>query len=91
MGQHAEDGARYFSVVLCDRRRGNGNQQKHRQIQSDIQKNILLGGGKTLAWISQRGCGVTTLGDVQNPTDHSPDHPAVADPALRREPGLDDL
>jgi len=42
-----------------------------------------------LEQVSQRGCGVSVLGDIQNVTGCSPEQPAVADLALGREVGLD--
>lgn len=39
----------------------------------------------------QRGCGFPIPGDIQNPTGHSPEQPALVDPAFSREFGLDDL
>ena len=43
-------------------------------------------GGWKLAQVAQRAYGVSNVGDIQNPTRHSPDKPAVADPALSRGP-----
>jgi len=38
-------------------------------------------GGQTLAQVVHRGCAVSLLGDIQNPTGHSSGQRAVADPA----------
>lgn len=41
-------------------------------------------GDQTQEQAAQRGCGVSELGDIQNPTRNSPGQPARADPALHR-------
>lgn len=46
---------------------------------------------QTVEQVSQRHCEVTVFGDTQNPTGHSLEQPAGADPALSRKVGLDDL
>ncbi|KAK4832344.1 hypothetical protein QYF61_021873 [Mycteria americana] len=46
-------------------------------------------GGETLQKVAQRGCGVSILEDIQNWTKHSPEQPALADPALSK--GLDEM
>ena len=42
--------------------------------------------GVALAWSR-----VSILGDIQNLPGHGPEQPPLADPALRREAGLDDI
>lgn len=37
--------------------------------------------GQTLEWVSQKDCGVSICGDIQNMTGHSPGQLALADPA----------
>jgi len=39
----------------------------------------------------QGGCGVSILGDIQNPAGHSPEQPAIADPTLNQGIYMDDL
>lgn len=54
------------------------------------QGRFLHTGGQMLAWVAQRGCGASILGDIQNLTEHSPEQLALteldskADPALSR-------
>ena len=38
-------------------------------------------GGQTLEEVAWRGCGVSILGDIQNPSGHGPGQPALAAPA----------
>lgn len=38
-------------------------------------------GGQTLEQVACRGSRVSICGDTQNPTRHSPEHPALVDPA----------
>lgn len=55
-------------------------------------KNFLVKkSGRTLEQAAERGCGVSILGDTQNPTGPSPGQPALADPAPCRGVGLYDL
>ena len=44
-------------------------------------KNLYCESGQTLSQVAHRGCGGSTLGDIQNPTGHGPGQPALADPA----------
>lgn len=39
--------------------------------------------------VATRGCEVSILGDIKNPTEHSPGQPALVSPALSRRAGLD--
>lgn len=41
--------------------------------------------------VAQGGCGITILGDVQNPTGHRPVQPALADLSLNSVGVLDGL
>lgn len=41
-------------------------------------------GYQTLEQVTQRGGGVSILGDTQSLTGHSPEQPAAVDPALSR-------
>lgn len=49
------------------------------------EKTILRGDSQTLAQITQRGCGVFILGDIQNLSGHRPEQPSVADLARDKE------
>lgn len=46
---------------------------------------------QTLEQVSHGGCGVSILGDIQNPTGHCPRQCAPTDSAWRRRVGLGDL
>lgn len=52
----------------------------------DIRELVFLG---KLEMVDPRGCEVSILGDVKNPTEHSPGQPALVGPALSRRAGLD--
>lgn len=41
---------------------------------------MLFYGGQTLQWGAQIGCGASILGDLQNPTGYSSEHPALVCP-----------
>lgn len=41
-------------------------------------------GDQTLEKAAHRDCGVSILGHIQNPAGHSPEQPAVVDPALSK-------
>lgn len=47
-------------------------------------KHFYSDGGQTLERAAQINCGVSALGDISNPTSHSPGPPALADPALTK-------
>ena len=63
--------------------------EKKQWIQSKIQgipfkqnrKTFHCESGQTLAQVAQRGCGVSILGVIQNPTGYSPGQRALHDPA----------
>jgi len=40
MGGDEEEGARLFSVMPCDRTRGNGHKQKHKKFHLSTRKNF---------------------------------------------------
>lgn len=52
-------------------------------------KSSLLPGCQEVGHVARRSCGVSSLGDTQNPTRFVPEQPAVIDPAVGREAGLD--
>lgn len=76
IGWSEEEGARLFSVVLTDRARGNGHTLKHKKTQN----SFYCEGDVTLDQVSQKGCGVPILGDIQNLTRHGPGQAAFAGP-----------
>lgn len=71
--------------------KGQWEQTETQQILIKYKKKNLWEGGETLAQIAWGGYGVSTLGDIQSPTGHGPGQPAVADPALSKGVGLNDL
>ena len=62
--------------TLKKKRRG-GKKQKKRFF-------FYCEGSQRVAQVAQRGCGVSVCGDIQNPTGHSPERPAVGDSAWAR-------
>lgn len=46
---------------------------------------------KTLEEVTQRGCGVSILDDIQQPTGCSHGQPALSNPTMRKGDGLDNL
>ncbi|KAK4829453.1 hypothetical protein QYF61_004671, partial [Mycteria americana] len=92
MGGDEEEGARLFSVMSCDRTRGNGHKWKYKKFHLSIRKSLFYcDGDRTLKWVAQRSCGACILGDIQNPTGHGPGQPAVVHPALNKGFRLGDL
>ena len=82
-----EGGARLFSVVPGEDKK-QWAQVETQEIPFKHKKTLFYcDGDQTLEQITQRGCGVFILGDIQNPAGHSPEQPALADPVLSR--GLD--
>ena len=57
----------------------------------NINKFFCIGGDQAVAQVPQRGCRVSMLGDIQNPTGHSPGQLPVRDPVLSRGVRLGDL
>lgn len=54
------------------------------QIPFKHEKKNYCKGDQTLAQISQTGCGISTLGDIQKPTERCPEQSTLADPALNK-------
>lgn len=81
MGGYKERGAIVFSVV--PKARGNGCKLKREISFRYKEKLFSCEGGQTLPQFSQRGHGIPVLRDIQNPTGHRPEEPALGDPALR--------
>ncbi|KAK4828539.1 hypothetical protein QYF61_027215 [Mycteria americana] len=50
--------------------------------------SVGISGGETLEEVAQRVCGVSILGNIQQPTGHSPGQSALPDPALSKAQGL---
>lgn len=46
-----------------------------------MEKLLYCEGSQTMVQITHRGCGVSILGDVQNPREHSLDQSTLADHA----------
>jgi len=58
---------------------------KHRKFDLNrIKINFYYEGDETLEKVDHRHCGVSILGDIQNPTGHGPEQHAVPDSALSR-------
>lgn len=76
------------SVVHREREKWNGHKLKCRTLHLNVRRNVQCEGCQTLEEAAQRCCGVSILGDDQNPTGHSPGR-ALADPMLRRD--LDEM
>jgi len=85
MGGCKEDGARFFSLVPSERTRGSGHQQLQEIPFKQKKKLFYCDSGQTLEQVTQRGCEASTFGVTQTPTRHSPEKPALVDPALSRE------
>ena len=67
-----EDGAGLFSVVPSARTRGKGHKLKHRRVPLNTRKHFYCEGDQALTQASQRGGGVSHLGDSQKPSGYSP-------------------
>ena len=83
-----------MSVLSSDRLRGKGHKLKYSKFHLKIMGVIIMSihnlnlmrseSDPTLEDIAWRGCVVSILGDIQIPTGHGPEQPAVADTALSR-------
>ena len=81
-----------FTVVSSGRTRSNGQQLEHRKFHTNMWKNFFT---VTLIehWnqVTQRGCGVSFFGDIQDPSGHLPVRPTYCREAALAGVGLDDL
>ena len=67
-----------------------GHKLKYKKFHLNIRENLFsCEGDCTLEQVAARGCGVSVLGDIKNPTGHGPGQPAVVDTTLSRRAGLD--
>lgn len=64
-GECREDGPRLLSEEPRDRTWGNEHKQKHRSSPLNIRKHLLM------SLVTQKGCGVSTLGYMQKSSGHS--------------------
>jgi len=81
-----EDGARLFSEVSSNRTRGKKQKLKYRKFCLNIRKCFFnCKDDCTLEQDAQRGCGVSNLADIQNPTGQGSEQPAPGGPDLSRE------
>jgi len=77
-----EDGARDFSVVPSGRTRGNGHKLEHRRFHLNMRKPFFtVEGDQGLERITQRGCRVYILRDIQKLSGHIPGQPGLSCPA----------
>ena len=76
------DEARLFSVGSSDR-----TQIEIPEIPLKHENSFCCDGDCIPEQVAPRGCGVSVLGDIKNPTGHGPGQPALVDPTLSR--GLD--
>lgn len=84
MGRSKGDGARLFSVMFSDSVKDNRHKLKYRKFSLTINKtpHFVLGRGEvgqTLEQVFQTGCGISVLGDTENPMGHSSEQPGVGD------------
>jgi len=81
-----EDGGKCLSVVPSDKTSGNCHKVKHRKFHLNMRKNFFTLRGtehwNRLCLNNQKGCGVSSSGDIQNPIGRGPVQPALGDPAL---------
>jgi len=65
-------------VVPSDRTRGSGHKLKHRRFPLHIRKHFsAVKVTEHLHRFPREACGVSVLGDTQNPPGHDPRQPAV--------------
>ena len=91
VGTSKEGIATLFSGVSSGRIRGNGHRLKREIPLKYANQLFYCEGDRTLEQIAQRDCEVSLRGDTQNPTRHSPEQPALVDPALSNGVGQDNL
>jgi len=62
------------SCLPSDQARGNRHEVKYGKFYGYIKKAGFYGeGGQAAEQFAQRGCGVSTLGDIQNPDGYIPE------------------
>lgn len=73
-------------MVLSHRTRSNEHELKYKKLHLKTRiKHFDCDNGQTLEHTAQRHCGVSILGDTQNPPRHSPEQPDLPDPDLNTE------
>lgn len=78
-----DEGGDRLLVVSSDKTRSNGQKIETRDILSQhTQKTLIYCAGEwPLVQVTQRGFGLSMLGNIQNPAGHDPGQAALADPA----------
>jgi len=66
-------------------------QTEAQEVPSEHEEELLPSeGDRALKQVAQGGCGVSSSGDIQNPSGCGPVQPAIGDPGLAGGVGLDD-
>lgn len=78
-------------MLLCcpsEGARGNGHKLKFVKSYLNVRELCYCEGGQILEQLAQRVCGVSILREIQNLRGHSPEEPALGDPALTCSPEM---
>lgn len=71
-------------MVPCDRERGRGQKMKYRKFHLNRSIKNYCEAGQTLKQVTQRGCRVTILGNIEKLTVCGLGQPDLADPILNK-------